>query len=215
MHNKSRFGIALAGVFSLLAMAGSAQASPFHGSYVGGQLGWVGYDIDYREADDGGISGLSASGLTGGVMTGWGTVLDNGLYLGVEFDAQTEDADLTVRIDDAELGVDSKYSYGITGRLGTTVNDSVLLYGLAGYQRSRFDYRLTETDEDLSLRFKDSINGARIGVGVEYQLDNRLFMRAEYSYTFYESERYRIEDEFTLRFDPDAQRFTLGLGYRF
>ncbi|WP_018862677.1 outer membrane protein [Thioalkalivibrio sp. ALJ3] len=215
MHNKTRLGVALAGTFTLLAATGSAHASPFHGWYVGGQLGWVGYDIDYREDDDGRISGMSASGATGGVMTGWGTVLDNGLYLGVEFDAQTEDADLTVRIDDAELGVDSKYSYGITGRLGTTVNDSVLLYGLAGYQRARFDYRLTETEEDMSLRFKDSTNGARIGVGIEYQLDSRLFMRAEYSYTFYERERYRIEDEMTLRFDSDAQRFMVGLGYRF
>lgn len=214
MHNKTRLGIALAGAFSLLAAAGSAQASPFHGSYVGGQLGWVGYDIDYRESGDERISGLSASGFTGGVMTGWGTVLDNGLYLGIELDAQSEDADLTVRLDDAELGVDSQYSYGITGRLGTTVNDTVLLYGLAGYQRSRFEYRLTDTDEDVSIRFKDSLNGARIGLGVEYQLDSRLFMRAEYSYTFIENERYRVEGE-TLRVDPDAQRFMLGLGYRF
>lgn len=214
MYRTTRLVTTLTGTCALLALTGTAQASPFHGPYVGGQLGWVGYELDYR-ADDSRISGLSTSGLTGGVMTGWGTVLNNGLYLGVEFDAQSEDADLTVRIDDAELGVDSKYSYGITGRLGTTVNDSVLLYGLAGYQRTRFDYRLTETEEDMSLRFKDSTNGARIGVGVEYQMDNRLFMRAEYSYTFYESERYRIEDEFTLRLDPDAQRFMLGLGYRF
>ncbi|WP_018951846.1 outer membrane protein [Thioalkalivibrio sp. AKL12] len=215
MSSYYRLATAVTGTCILLASAGAVQASPFHGSYIGGQLGWVGYDIDYREGGDGGISGLSASGLTGGVMTGWGTVLDNGLYLGVEFDAQTEDADLTVRIDDAELGIDSKYSYGITGRLGTTVNDNVLFYGLAGYQRSRLDYRLTETDEDMSIRFKDNLNGARLGLGVEYQMDNRLFMRAEYSYTFYSSERYRIEDEVVLRFDPDASRFMVGLGYRF
>ncbi|WP_019023274.1 MULTISPECIES: outer membrane protein [unclassified Thioalkalivibrio] len=214
MHRKTRLFAALTGACAFLTLTGTAQANAFHGPYVGGQLGWVGYDIDYRESGDERISGLSASGFTGGVMTGWGTVMDNGLYLGIELDAQTEDADLTVRLDDAELGVDSKYSYGITGRLGTTVNDTVLLYGLAGYQRSRLDYRLTDTDEDVSIRFKDNLNGARIGLGVEYQLESRLFMRAEYSYTFMENERYRVEGE-TLRVDPDAQRFMIGLGYRF
>ncbi|WP_019568453.1 outer membrane protein [Thioalkalivibrio sp. ALMg13-2] len=215
MSSPYRLATAVTGACILLGSAGAVQASPFHGSYIGGQLGWVGYDIDYRDpTSDGRISGLSASGFTGGVMTGWGTVLDNGLYLGLELDAQNEDADLTVTIDEEELGVDSKYSYGITGRLGTTVNDNVLFYGLAGYQRSRLDYRLTDTDEDISIRFKDSINGARLGVGVEYQMDNRLFMRAEYSYTLFESERYHIEGE-TLHFDPDASRFMVGLGYRF
>lgn len=214
MHRRTRLVTALTGACALLALAGPAQASNFHGSYIGGQLGWAGYDIDYREDGDESISGLSASGFSGGVMTGWGAVLDNGLYLGIEFDAKTEDADLTVRLEDSELGVESKYSYGITGRLGTTVDDRVLLYGLAGYQRSRLDYRLTDIEEGESIRFNDDLNGARIGLGVEYQLDSRIFMRAEYSYTFYSSEDYRIEGE-TLQFDPDAQRFMFGLGYRF
>ncbi|WP_019593530.1 outer membrane protein [Thioalkalivibrio sp. ALM2T] len=214
MHQKTRIGVAVAGAFTLLASASAAHASPFHGAYVGGQLGWASYDTDYDEGDGDGISGISASGFTGGAMAGFGTVLDNGLYLGGEVDFQSEDADLTVRLEDAELGQDIKYSYGLTGRIGHVVNDQVLFYGLAGYQYARTDTRLSE-DGDQLARFKDNINGGRLGLGVEYQMDNRMFLRAEYSYTFFGRETIRPEPGTTLRFDTDASRFMLGVGYRF
>ncbi|WP_019611695.1 outer membrane protein [Thioalkalivibrio sp. AKL7] len=196
--------------FAAMFGVGTAQASGFNGGYVGGQIGGASYDIDASVSGVGSLSGLSGTGVTGGIFAGYGGVSDGGVYGGIEIDAQAEDADATVSIDgEGTAGVEARHSYGVTGRIGGLVSDSVLVYGLLGYQ---------QTEVRSSVRGPgfvngsdtDRISGPRIGAGVEVQRDTGWFMRGEVSYTAYSSESYG-----DLEIDPGATRVQFGLGYRF
>ncbi|WP_018174077.1 MULTISPECIES: outer membrane protein [unclassified Thioalkalivibrio] len=192
-----------------LGMA-QAQASGFNGGYVGGQIGGASYDIDTSVSGVGSLSGLSGTGVTGGIFAGYGGVSDGGVYGGIEIDAQAEDADASVSIDgEGRASVEARHSYGVTGRIGGLVSDNVLVYGLLGYQRTDVRSRVRGPAFDNASE-TDHISGPRIGAGVEVQRDDNWFMRGEVSYTAYSSESYG-----DLNIDPGATRVQFGIGYRF
>lgn len=78
----------------------------------------------------------------------------------------------------------------IVARIGSTVTDKALVYGLLGYTNQGIENSPIELD------------GVRVGLGVEYALTEKVFSNVEYRYSNYER---GVELHQTL----------IGLGFRF
>jgi len=203
--------IAQAGM--VLAMFGGgmagAQAAGFDGGYFGVQAGGAVYDID--GSDEGGsLSGLAATGASGGIFLGYGQLSAEGAYGAVEIDALVEDVEATMEIDGVGRDtLEARHSFGATARIGSLLADNVLLYGLLGYQQTEVRAR-SRIDGVGSMSDTDSLKGGRVGAGVEVDHGGGWFVRGEASYTFYSSETYG-----DTRVEAGATRVQLGIGYRF
>jgi len=71
----------------------------------------------------------------------------------------------------------------VGGRAGIVVGGNNLLYAKAGYTNARYAVSGTDTGVDLA---HGNLNGARVGAGIEHQLSNNMFVKAEYRYSNYE-----------------------------
>ena len=200
MFTKGKIAAAVGGALMLTGGLSAAQADTFHGGYVGGQLVIVDYDFDV----DPGPS-LSDTDVGIGGVIGTGTT-ENNYYLGVELDFWLDQADDSTTWNGVDYDVDVKHSYGVNLRLGRVFNDDWLVYGLLGYQGTKAKVSADGLGSD-----SETYEGGRGGVGVEYQLENRMFFRGEYSQTFH-------GDETVLGgvdVDPDSWQVKGAIGYRF
>lgn len=68
-------------------------------------------------------------------------------------------------------------------RIGYVVGGNNLLYAKAGYTNARFTVDGTDTGVTLA---KGNLDGWRAGAGIEHQLNNNMFVKAEYRYSNYE-----------------------------
>ena len=68
--------------------------------------------------------------------------------------------------------------WGLGARAGFLVNSNTLLYALAGYSQTEYDFGFK----------KQTFGGAMVGGGVEVALTKNVFVGAEYSHAFYGKE---------------------------
>ena len=204
---------------ALLAGPSVAMANnTFHGVYLGGQIGWASYDVKTDNSlGEPRFDGISASGVSSGLILGTGTVND-GWYFGFQANYLTNTADASVRRDGIDDDADVEQSYGIDARLGRVVADNVLLYGLAGWQRTNIELEVSQ--EGGSFKDDEDFDAFRFGAGVEFATDDNVFFRMEYTYSVYSSEDFNVRDEAgvvdqDIELDPEAQAFHFSLGYRF
>lgn len=199
-------GLCVAVAAALLAGGASTALADnaFHGAYLGGQIGWAGYDIDVESNGDA-IKGIAASGVSSGVLLGTGTVND-GWYFGFQANFLLNNGDASL---DSDIDLDVDESYGVDARLGRVISDRVLLYGLAGWQRTNAELSVAGVDRD-----DQDFDGFRFGAGVEMATPDNVFFRLEYTQTVYGSEDFRIAGD-RVEADPHAQDFHLVVGYRF
>ena len=111
-----------------------------------------------------------------GVLFGVGVGYDfaaGGLVLGVEADA----TDSTAKLKLVGPDVESDRDLYVGGRIGTVVG-SGLLYVKAGYTNARL-----EQDGFGG----SNLDGVRAGVGYEYALSAKTFVKGEYRYSNYEA----------------------------
>lgn len=88
--------------------------------------------------------------------------------------------------------VDAARDIYIGGRVGVPVSTNLLAYAKAGYTNARIN---TPT-------FRENGDGWRVGGGLEYDLGNKLFVKAEYRYSNYEQ-------------DVERHQAVAGVGVRF
>lgn len=160
--------VAIATAFAALAVASPALAAN-SGPYFG-----VGVTHD-NVATGGDLEGLGINGIGGTAFAGYDIAVSDKAFFGIEanFDlasAKAGDADQRLEID---------HAFGATARLGYHLNDSTALYGRVGYQRGRG----TEIVE--GQRFSTSLDGLRLGGGLETAVTERVSLRAEYNRTHY------------------------------
>jgi outer membrane immunogenic protein len=87
----------------------------------------------------------------------------------------------------------------VGGRIGAVVGGNNLLYAKAGYTNARYAVSGTATGVDLA---HGNLDGVRVGAGVEHQLSNHTFLKAEYRYSNYEQgvSRNQVVAGFGVRF---------------
>ncbi len=147
-----------AAVSAVVAVAAPASARDFNGGYAG-----VALTLDNVQTS-GDYEGFGASGVGVSGFVGYDVPVGSNVFIGVEGNIDGYTAD----VDDF---VEAKWGWGISGRLGTKVNDSTALYARVGYARAKVGSYGESAWGD----------GVRYGAGLETSLTDSLSLRAEFS----------------------------------
>lgn len=176
----SRFVSSLLGGIALVAVgaAPTLAASPFDGAYVGAYTGY----IDNKGSAEG-VTGIDTDGWTYGGYAGFGKTFDQ-FYFGGEVEIGTADIDGKGRIGTVPATAKINESYGLAARVGFLASDNALFYGRVGWQRTNFE--ATAGAGASRVKADDTLNGLRVGGGLEYALTDNILTRVEYNYTNYE-----------------------------
>lgn len=199
--------------------AAQMETRHFDGVYSGATMGYGAIQPDYRfERDDEVVDLIdraSADGFRQGVFLGSGRFF-NRTYVGLEgeFGLGTHDHraefDSMTRMFESEI--DSSYGVGL--RLGYLWSPGTLIYGQAGWQRARMDYRFQEASGSAASGRQD-FEGYRLTFGTELGFHTNFFFRFDYSITSYGEQRIDLGDGDRALVDPTENLFRIGIGYRF
>ncbi|MFV8834374.1 outer membrane beta-barrel protein [Aquisalimonas sp.] len=197
----------------LLAAFGTATpamaADRYEGVYLGVLGGWSNFDTEV-DADNTSIDGASAAGPTMGVVLGTSQAQD-GAFLGLEVHATYSDAEYERQNGGDRQTLTASTGVGVTARFGGLVEESTLLYGLAGWQQTRVELETVNGGVDSD---STDMAGVRFGGGVEFTNTARNFVRFEYSAVVHKTTELEAGGE-TFDVAPVAHHFQVGLGYRF
>lgn len=212
----------LTGTILVSATPALAQdRAPFTGPRV---EALVGYDVlRSGEADDGvattdNAGDESIEGLAYGVGVGFDFDL-GGVVLGVEGEyAESEgQQEFDETIDGtAFLGrIETGRDLYVGGRIGFAVTPRTLVYAKAGYTNTSIESAFTSSSD--SVDFDTTVDGYRVGAGIEQMLGTNLYLKAEYRYSNYnglsfDDDLFGDED---VDIDLDRHQVLAGLGFRF
>lgn len=148
----------------IAAISAPAAAREFNGAYAGAALALDNVQGS-GDAEGVGFSGVGVSGFAG-----YDVPLGTSAFAGIEgnIDVNTADA----------AGLEAKWGWGVSGRLGAKVNDSTGLYARVGYARQKIG----------ALGDSYWLDGVRYGAGVETSLTDQVALRAEFSQFNYEDD---------------------------
>ncbi len=148
----------------------------------------------------------------------------NGLVIGAEAEISgtTGKQDVDERLNTPfgyRINVDRDIYLG--GRIGVAATPSTLVYAKGGYTSTRVESVYTDTAEDDGADFNfetgQSIDGYRIGAGVEQKLGSNAYAKLEYRYSNYDDLKFD-DDVFgaeALNVDLDRHQVVAGVGIRF
>jgi outer membrane immunogenic protein len=163
-------------LIAALAVSTAALAAPamaqdgdktFNGAHVEAIGGWDRVQGEGAH-DDGALYGVGA---------GYDFRSGNAVF-GVEGEA----SDSTQKQKVGALTEHASRDLYVGGRAGFVVGGNNLLYAKAGYTNARFT--VTGTDTGVTLA-RGNLDGYRVGAGLEHQLSNNMFVKAEYRYSNY------------------------------
>lgn len=182
----------VAGTFATPALA--QDAAPFTGFRVEGLAGW----------DRPQVPGNRSDGALYGVGTGY-DVQTGGAVVGIEGEAADSTADNCVSVASAaatgnRLCTRTGRDLYVGGRVGALVAPSTLLYAKAGYTNAQVRNALTLAG--TTTRTRETLDGFRVGGGVEQAVGANSFVKLEYRYSNYER-------------DTDRHQVVAGFGFRF
>jgi outer membrane immunogenic protein len=201
-----------------------AQDTPFTGLRVEA-LG--GYDsLRSGEAEDDGVESGDDEGdeTIDGVGYGVGVGFDfdlGGVVLGVEgeLSSSTGEQEASETIDDIQyLGrIKTGRDFYVGARLGFAVTPQTLIYAKGGYTNAAVEVGF-ESDDEI-FQEDTSLDGWRLGGGIEQVFGRNLFAKVEYRYSNYSSLRFDEEltggEEFNVDVDLDRHQVMAGIGIRF
>ena len=150
----------------------ASSATPSTGSFTGAHVEAIdGWDRVQGQArrDNGALYGVNA-----------GYDLQRGNTV---FGVEAEASDSTQKKQLGDLTEKASRDLYVGGRVGYVVGGNNLLYVKAGYTNARFKIDGTATGVTLA---DGNLDGVRVGAGVEHQLSDRAFVKAEYRYSNYE-----------------------------
>lgn len=135
------------------------------------------------------VDGESDEGISYGVSAGYDMPIAGDLFVGVQgtvADSNTKECERDVFDFGDRVCVKTGRDLAAVVRLGTAIGPQSKLYVLGGYTNAR----IVATYRDAEGRLKDGVNGDgfRLGAGYEYDLSDRLFVKAEYRYSNYEAD---------------------------
>lgn len=174
-------------------VAAPAFAAADEGPYIG-----VGVtNANFNGSHD--AEGIGFSGPGASAFAGYNIPLGK-LFASVEANFDLSNAD----VGDTDRGIEVRYAYGATARLGYHLSDAAVLYGRLGYQRTHvYDY--VDSEQNSENR-----HGLRVGAGVEANVSKNVAVRVEYTHT--QNERTTIED---IKAGVDSNQGTLGVVFGF
>lgn len=207
---------------SMIAAATPAMAqdsSEFDGFRVEALAGYdvtqAGSSVDTEGENDESIEGLSYGVGVGYDFDAGGVVLGlEGEFVGSTAEVEIDDGDIEAfGIGNVSAGRDLY----VGARVGTKLNDDLLLYAKGGYTNATFDIRTTDGVDDFEAQI--DTDGWRAGLGLEYALSGNSFAKVEYRYSNYSSAEIDYEgdtpDTDLGEIDLDRHQVMVGFGMRF
>ena len=117
------------------------------------------------------------------------------------------------------IGIDSgeDHFHDIGARVGVPVSPQALLYAKGGYTNARFGL---DADDGAGFNedFSATLDGFRVGAGVEYLFGTNVYGKVEYRYSNYSSLKYNdtlFNDSNEIGVDLDRHQVVAGVGFRF
>jgi outer membrane immunogenic protein len=132
------------------------------------------------------FDGESDEGVSYGVTAGYDMPLSGGMFVGIQGTAADSTTKECVSAGAERLCLKTGRDLAAVVRLGTAVGDKGKLYVLGGYTNARL--HLTYTDGVDNYSDGANADGFRLGAGYQHDLSDRLFVKAEYRYSNYESD---------------------------
>ncbi len=199
--------LAALGILFLAATAAPVRAEGIEGLYIGAAAGPSLSTWDFGNGD------VDFSGPRGTLFLGYGVMVDR-IYLGLEGgygfglgSVRARDDSLGLR-----LGVAERHEFTIAPRIGYMVKPGLVLFGSVGYQAAEIRGRLDAPGMGAyPLVGREHLDGLRLGVGMEASVTNNVFMRGEYTHTWFDGGDHHHQG----RGPGSRGTATLGLGYRF
>jgi opacity protein-like surface antigen len=151
------------------------------------------------------------------MMAGYGATFWNWLYLGAEVEATGSSATAKDKISSGKHEISKDWGAGASLRIGTTVADSTLIYGRLGWQMGHFGIASNRTGDSPVSSFSGSksLHGLTTGLGVDYAMSSNWLLRADWTYTMYQSWSYTDSAGNTARVKPRENQLRLGVAYKF
>ncbi len=142
------------------------------------------------------VSIEGALGLPGGSSTAIvNTVVPERIVNGATVPAVFGTRDLTIK---------TGFAFDINTRLGFTVSDNILIYGLGGYTSTKFNM------SDSGGDFSKGAGGYRYGAGFEIGIMEDIALRIEYVRTAHSKINWRRGAD-DLFFDPSTEAIRIGV----
>lgn len=214
-------GALLASTAFVSTAAMAQDRAPFTGPRV---EGIVGYDmLRSGEADDGTNTSEnegdeSIDGVAYGVNVGFDFNV-GGVVLGVEgeYVDSSGEQEFGETIDGTEfLGrVETGRDIYVGGRIGVALAPRTLVYAKGGYTNTTIESAFTSNAN--SVDFDTSVDGWRLGAGVEQAVANNIYIKGEYRYSNYNGLNLNDDlfgdEDFDI--DLDRHQVMFGAGLRF
>lgn len=197
-----KFMIAAAAASAIATPAFAQESGNFSGPNIGVVAGFDSYKIKL-DGDSG-----SKSGFQYGLTAGYDLNVGGGV-VGVEAEIGDSTAKISETNEDyfSKLSADRELYLGL--RAGVAVNPTVLVYAKAGYVNSKV--KLVAEYDDTRINVSDTLDGYRVGAGVEYA-PAAYFGRIEYRYSDFG--KYKI-DGYDTGLSSSRHQVVATLGTRF
>lgn len=133
--------------------------------------------------------GESKEGVSYGISAGYDMPLSGGMFVGIQgtvADSTTKDCVSNVDVTGDRLCLRTGRDLAAVVRLGTSVGEKSKLYVLGGYTNARL--RLTYDDGTTTTSVGNNFDGWRLGAGYQYDINDKIFLKAEYRYSNYEGD---------------------------
>lgn len=224
----------------LLAASVAGADSALTGIHLGLDAGLQRADFQqYLDTADTGVIPASAHTkikkpsyqLTGAASLGY--FKDSGdLHYGAKFsfghvfgDRVKKPVDNTGLYRSIQAKVKQQYSLSLTGHIGTYVSKDMVIYGLLGIKRVRYDLELKGTAAGVgSINPNSTIGktlwGPVVGLGLKKSLSDAWSFQTELSYEFYQKAKTgnlttTANEHIGMSIQPRVWNLTLGLSHKF
>ncbi len=203
--------MALAGAMTAIG-ALPALAEEWNGAYAGAhaEAGTTVHRLE-APADTASLKGAGANSVAGGVHAGydlrWGDAV-----IGTEVEANggEKTATFASKLGGGELK--REWSLGISLRGGILPSEHTLVYGRAGYTRSRFSARAYTLQGAVDER--EDFDGFHLGAGMETRIAPSASLRLEYRYTRHDEKNIGTASA-PLMLRPTDHSMHMGVSWRF
>jgi outer membrane immunogenic protein len=173
---------------------------------------------------------FDAGGVLGGGQIGFNFRADK-LVFGVEGDLGVVDIDKEVQLirpfqDRDVASIDMDWYVTLTGRLGFVAQNNILIYVKAGAAFADIKYFAADIDLNGATNVYEIYPGSvvsqsgtqtgwTVGGGLEYALNERLSLKAEYLYMDFGSQTATSTEGDRYKFETDMQTVKLGINFAF
>ncbi|NNC60424.1 MAG: porin family protein [Erythrobacter sp.] len=222
---KNTVATLLAGTMIAAATPAFAQTvendSPFTGARAQAVGGFDSFKAGSSVDDDGNDNNdQSAEGAVYGAAIGYDVDL-GAVVIGPEAEFAWSSAKTDFNNGDFEGfgfgNVDAGRDMYLGARIGAKVGDRALAYVKGGYTNAKLDIRSNDGTREFNEDY--DLDGYRVGGGVEYAINQNMFVNAEYRYSNYSEAEVDFEgtlpDSDRFNVDLDRHQVTVGLGVRF